>query len=145
MNRSFILANTEELHGKIAEMSERIRQLEEALAYLHSSSSSEAHPLLRPELLRIKLSAEIHRAQMTSPKSSSSSTTDERENEPTSPFQHPSFPYPVSEQPCNSPATSIHVSCLYLKSHYLFRYLNFNIAQTKAIFSLLLGRWYILQ
>jgi hypothetical protein len=50
----FILANTEQLHSKIHEMSERIRHLEEALEALHSQCSTESHPLLRPIYLGIK-------------------------------------------------------------------------------------------
>lgn len=50
----FILANTEQLHTKIHEMSERIRRLEEALETLHSQCSTETHDLLRPEFLHIK-------------------------------------------------------------------------------------------
>ncbi|KAE9405692.1 hypothetical protein BT96DRAFT_774396, partial [Gymnopus androsaceus JB14] len=47
----FILANTEQLHSKIHEMSEHIRRLEEALQ--SSSSSSDAHPLLQPDMLNV--------------------------------------------------------------------------------------------
>ena len=47
-------------------MSDRIQQLEDALALLQSSFSTEGHPLLRSDLLRIKSSAELHRAQMPS-------------------------------------------------------------------------------
>ncbi|KAF8182618.1 hypothetical protein BJ912DRAFT_823971, partial [Pholiota molesta] len=53
----FILANTEHLHGKIQEMSDRIRSLEDALQSLHSehvSDPEEPHPLMQPELLGIK-------------------------------------------------------------------------------------------
>jgi hypothetical protein len=50
----FILANTEQLHSKIHEMSERIRHLEEALDSLHSQCSTEIHPLLRPDYLGVK-------------------------------------------------------------------------------------------
>ena len=50
----FILANTEQLHTKIHEMSERIRHLEEALETLHSRCTSEVHPLLQSEYLGIK-------------------------------------------------------------------------------------------
>ncbi|KAF9523895.1 fungal-specific transcription factor domain-containing protein [Crepidotus variabilis] len=52
----FILANTEQLHGKIQEMSDRIRHLEEALQSLHSqvSSNEGPHPLLRADFLGIK-------------------------------------------------------------------------------------------
>ncbi|RDB15331.1 putative transcriptional regulatory protein C1F7.11c [Hypsizygus marmoreus] len=45
----FILANTEQLHTKIHEMSDRIRHLEEALEELQAH-----HPLLASELLGIK-------------------------------------------------------------------------------------------
>ncbi|KAL4252529.1 Zinc cluster transcription factor 30 [Pleurotus pulmonarius] len=51
----FILANTEQLHSKIIEMSDRIRSLEEALEELHSSINKDTHPLLATnELLNIK-------------------------------------------------------------------------------------------
>ncbi|KAF6744499.1 hypothetical protein DFP72DRAFT_825744 [Ephemerocybe angulata] len=72
----FILANTEQLHGKIHEMSERIRVLEDALGNVNrkyeghirrcSSHNDQlsmedeeddgipAHPLLQPELLNVK-------------------------------------------------------------------------------------------
>ncbi|CAK5262114.1 unnamed protein product [Mycena citricolor] len=54
----FILADTDQLHSKIAEMSQRIRQLEEALAILQASISSDRHPLLATDLLKIKFAAE---------------------------------------------------------------------------------------
>ncbi|KAJ6603691.1 fungal-specific transcription factor domain-containing protein [Mycena sp. CBHHK59/15] len=54
----FILADTDQLHAKIAEMSQRIRQLEEALAILHAVVSHERHPLLTVDLLSIKFAAE---------------------------------------------------------------------------------------
>jgi hypothetical protein len=57
---SFILANTEQLHAKIMQMSDRIRYLEEALEALQSSCSSQTHPLLRPDLLLIKTSVELY-------------------------------------------------------------------------------------
>lgn len=72
----FILANTEQLHGKIHEMSERIRVLEDALGNVNRKYESHirrcsshndqlsmedeeddgipAHPLLQPELLNVK-------------------------------------------------------------------------------------------
>ncbi|KAH6912880.1 hypothetical protein BKA70DRAFT_1097541 [Coprinopsis sp. MPI-PUGE-AT-0042] len=81
----FILANTEQLHNKIHEMSERIRILEDALGSLHhdheiyvrrssnlgynpsiqgySDDEEEnvpAHPLLQPELLGIKSSMGLY-------------------------------------------------------------------------------------
>ncbi|KAL5480214.1 hypothetical protein ACEPAI_1484 [Sanghuangporus weigelae] len=50
----FILADTDKLHRKIAEMSNRIRQLEDALANAHATISRDAHPMLAPDLLAIK-------------------------------------------------------------------------------------------
>ncbi|KAF9005441.1 hypothetical protein BDQ17DRAFT_1468981 [Cyathus striatus] len=50
----FILANTEQLHAKIHEMSERIRSLEDALQKLHAEKAPDHHPLMHPDLLGIK-------------------------------------------------------------------------------------------
>ncbi|KAJ7777955.1 fungal-specific transcription factor domain-containing protein [Mycena maculata] len=58
----FVLADTEKLHSKIATMSDRIRLLEDALAILQSTVTSEPHPLLNRELLKIKSSIELHSA-----------------------------------------------------------------------------------
>lgn len=55
---SFVLADTSQLHTKITEMGQRIRQLEDALAISHSGISNEPHPLLRDELLSIKFGPE---------------------------------------------------------------------------------------
>ncbi|KAH7922072.1 hypothetical protein BV22DRAFT_1037878 [Leucogyrophana mollusca] len=49
----FVLAATEHLHRRIAKMSERIRQLEDALGSLQSQHSTEPHPLLRDDLLGV--------------------------------------------------------------------------------------------
>ncbi len=57
----FILADTEQLHRKISEMSERIRQLEDALAIFQAGISHERHPLLRDELLSVKFGPEVRR------------------------------------------------------------------------------------
>ena len=57
----FILADTDQLHRKISEMSERIRQLEDALAIFQAGISHERHPLLRDELLSIKFGPEVRR------------------------------------------------------------------------------------
>ncbi|KAI0079109.1 hypothetical protein K474DRAFT_1659611 [Panus rudis PR-1116 ss-1] len=57
----FVLADTEQLHRKISEMSERIRQLEDALAIFQAGISNERHPLLRDELLSIKFGPEVRR------------------------------------------------------------------------------------
>ncbi|KIY73655.1 hypothetical protein CYLTODRAFT_341809 [Cylindrobasidium torrendii FP15055 ss-10] len=50
----FVLADTSQLHNKISEMGQRIRQLEDALAIFQAGVSNETHPLLREELLAIK-------------------------------------------------------------------------------------------
>jgi hypothetical protein len=57
-----VLADTEKLHTKISQMSDRIRQLEDALAILQSTQSADPHPLLDRELLKIKSSIELHSA-----------------------------------------------------------------------------------
>lgn len=59
----FILANTERLHSKIIQMSDRIRQLEEALGNLQAERTQEPHPLLHQDLLRIKNSLELYNPQ----------------------------------------------------------------------------------
>ncbi|KAL0072372.1 hypothetical protein AAF712_000135 [Marasmius tenuissimus] len=48
------VSETAALHRKIDEMGQRIRQLEDALSLLQASVSSEQHPLLRDEYMRIK-------------------------------------------------------------------------------------------
>ncbi|RDB28185.1 putative transcriptional regulatory protein C1F7.11c [Hypsizygus marmoreus] len=58
----FVLADTEKLHQKIGVMSDRIRQLEDALAILQSTQTRDPHPLLDRELLKIKSSIELHSA-----------------------------------------------------------------------------------
>ncbi|KAF8498708.1 fungal-specific transcription factor domain-containing protein [Russula emetica] len=50
----FILANTEVLHDKIGTLSNRVRQLEDALSEAYSMYNSERHPLLSDDLLQIK-------------------------------------------------------------------------------------------
>ncbi|TCD68013.1 hypothetical protein EIP91_011624 [Steccherinum ochraceum] len=57
----FVLADTEQLHNKIGQMSERIRQLEDALSISQSGASDERHPLLRDDLLSIKYGLEVRR------------------------------------------------------------------------------------
>ncbi|KAK7063782.1 hypothetical protein R3P38DRAFT_2820319 [Favolaschia claudopus] len=59
----FILADTDQLHDKIRNMSSRIRQLEEALAILQAVVSSERHPLLATDLLAVKFAAEASQPQ----------------------------------------------------------------------------------
>ncbi|KAF8076284.1 fungal-specific transcription factor domain-containing protein [Lyophyllum atratum] len=58
----FVLADTTQLHIKIAEMGQRIRQLEDALAIFQSGISRETHPLLRDELLSIKFGPDTGQA-----------------------------------------------------------------------------------
>jgi hypothetical protein len=50
----FVLASTQELHEKITELCSRTRDLEDALRASHSHNSSDTHPLLSEELLRVK-------------------------------------------------------------------------------------------
>ncbi|KIM39410.1 hypothetical protein M413DRAFT_446927 [Hebeloma cylindrosporum] len=47
----FVLAATEHLHRRIAGLSGRIRQLEDALSILHGKHSSDPHPLLQEDLI----------------------------------------------------------------------------------------------
>lgn len=53
-NSSFVLASTQELHEKISELANRVRELEDALRNSHSQLSHDVHPLLSEELLKIK-------------------------------------------------------------------------------------------
>ena len=50
----FVLAGSDKLHKKVLEMSSRIRQLEDALQIAHAAISGRDHPLLAPELLKVK-------------------------------------------------------------------------------------------
>ncbi|KAI0065622.1 hypothetical protein BV25DRAFT_1906166 [Artomyces pyxidatus] len=50
----FVLASTQELHEKITELCSRVRELEDGLRASHTQNSSEPHPLLSDELLRVK-------------------------------------------------------------------------------------------
>ncbi|KIY68324.1 hypothetical protein CYLTODRAFT_395596 [Cylindrobasidium torrendii FP15055 ss-10] len=51
----FILANTAELHDRISQLSERVRQLEDGLEEAsRSDASTQPHPLLAPDLVCIK-------------------------------------------------------------------------------------------
>lgn len=60
----FVLANTESLHEKINQLSNRVRQLEDALAQSHSLNSNFPHPLLSEELLQIKRPLERERVDI---------------------------------------------------------------------------------
>lgn len=56
-----MLADTEKLHEKILLMSDRIRQLEDALTVLQSSvTPREPHPLLHRDLLEVKSIIDLH-------------------------------------------------------------------------------------
>lgn len=105
----FILANTQQLHSKIQEMSERIRHLEGALQGHHAERAAfglEVHPLLRPEHLEIKNTMELYtcaqpRSSEITPttsashsRNSSQSTTDNDFNDDISTF----FPQSSSPQ-----------------------------------------------
>jgi hypothetical protein len=61
----FILANTEQLHAKIIQMSDRIRHLEDALEIVQAKCSSDPHPLLHQDSLRIKNSLELYSSHAT--------------------------------------------------------------------------------
>ncbi|TFK51693.1 hypothetical protein OE88DRAFT_1658274 [Heliocybe sulcata] len=50
----FVLASTQELHEKISELAFRVRELEDALRVSHLKTTSEQHPLLSDDLLKIK-------------------------------------------------------------------------------------------
>jgi hypothetical protein len=65
-----VLASTTELHEKISELSNRVRELEDSLRNSHSQLSTDPHPLLSDELLRIKapLQREPSGSQSSAPK-----------------------------------------------------------------------------
>ena len=59
-----MLAKTDKLHSKLHEMSQRIRQLEDALkishaATAHGATAESTHPLLTEELLAIKAGVDL--------------------------------------------------------------------------------------
>ncbi|KAF8718916.1 hypothetical protein AX14_011677 [Amanita brunnescens Koide BX004] len=74
----FILANTEQLHDKIFQLGDRVRQLEDALEILQASCSSQQHPLLAPDLRSIKTSQDLYTSQ-TAPNQHVNSTTQREE------------------------------------------------------------------
>ena len=49
-----MLASTQELHEKISQLANRVRELEDALRSSHAQHTSDVHPLLTEELLQIK-------------------------------------------------------------------------------------------
>ena len=66
----FVLASTQDLHEKIQELANRVRELEDGLRASHSQNSNEQHPLLSEDLLRIK--APIQREGLTATNGDSS-------------------------------------------------------------------------
>lgn len=64
MSLRFVLADTERLHEKITQMSDRIRRLEDCIIVLAGNS----HPLLSPDLMKIKSIIELHAAAATDSK-----------------------------------------------------------------------------
>ena len=76
-SNSFVLASTQELHEKIAQLATRVRQLEDSLRASHSQLSTEQHPLLTEELLKIKAPLQRDTSQ---PKSPSAPAVKEEDN-----------------------------------------------------------------
>lgn len=73
----FILANTEQLHSKIQDMSDRIRSLEDALQALHSENKDNAnqpHPLMEAGLLGIKSTMGLYSGTQSNTANSPSKT-----------------------------------------------------------------------
>lgn len=91
-------------------MSERIQTLEEALASLQASVSKDPHPLLQQHLLRVKSSAELHRAQGADAKSSSGTSDDPLESEISRGGMPNLFDYSMAEQSYFAPKDPQHVS-----------------------------------
>lgn len=77
----FVLANTEELHVKIMHMSERIRQLENALSASNAGPGS--HPLLREDLLLVKVPIEFRNESNSPPQDPSKTAPKEEDPMPT--------------------------------------------------------------
>ncbi|KAI0917333.1 hypothetical protein AcV5_007828 [Taiwanofungus camphoratus] len=106
----FILANTEQLHEKIKAMSERIRQLEDALQVLHTQHSTEPHPLLRQELLLIKRSPELFGVDRNGMPSSTNSDNNRRDEDDRPSLASSSSPKDATDE-CTSSSymSGIHV------------------------------------
>ncbi|KAE9383968.1 hypothetical protein BT96DRAFT_692711 [Gymnopus androsaceus JB14] len=68
----FVVADVNELQAKISELTNRAKQLEDALAKSHSIVSPQIHPLLSDDLLQVKQSM---KANSTAPSVSTDSTT----------------------------------------------------------------------
>ncbi|KAH0586545.1 hypothetical protein H2248_007770 [Termitomyces sp. 'cryptogamus'] len=105
----FILANTEQLHEKIALLSDRVRQLEDALQTLQATHSPRPHPLLAPELLQIKTSQDLYIApqvQTHSPSQQQDPTPDHLADSTNA----LSLSALVSTQPPYAPPTNSHLT-----------------------------------
>jgi hypothetical protein len=127
MTRRFILANTEQLHEKITQLSDRVRQLEEALEGAQATSSSHPHPLLSPDLLRIKTSQDLYTISQNAvpPPDPSPSHKDDYLRDPAgSPSQiHPSNGnnHPIEEpEPTESPPPEVPPDILQLSATFPF-------------------------
>ncbi|KAF9523061.1 fungal-specific transcription factor domain-containing protein [Crepidotus variabilis] len=79
LGNRFVLASTQELHEKISELATRVRELEDALRSSHSQLSTDQHPLLTEELLKIK--APLQR-DVAHTKTVNSDAVKEEENNP---------------------------------------------------------------
>ncbi|KAH8832428.1 hypothetical protein DL96DRAFT_1767440 [Flagelloscypha sp. PMI_526] len=73
----FVLADTEDLHDKIHELSARIRTLEDALALSHALHSNQPHPLLSETLRQIKRPLEREIPKSSVPSGEVNNTTEE--------------------------------------------------------------------
>ena len=66
----FVLASTTELHDKISELCNRVRELEDALRESHQNLSTTSHPLLSDDLLKIKMPLQRDTGSATGPNGS---------------------------------------------------------------------------
>lgn len=90
-----VLANTEELHERIENLSSRIRELETALRALQHTVSDDPHPLLRPELLLVQPPAGPSNTRKTVPNNVSARDQDQNQTVmhslPTPPGDSPAY------------------------------------------------------
>ncbi|EKM81959.1 hypothetical protein AGABI1DRAFT_112143 [Agaricus bisporus var. burnettii JB137-S8] len=75
----FVLASTQELHEKISELANRVRDLEDGLRSSHSQLSNDTHPLLSEDLLKIKAPLQREPASL---RNSATLTSKEDEHNP---------------------------------------------------------------
>ncbi|EJC99222.1 uncharacterized protein FOMMEDRAFT_94494 [Fomitiporia mediterranea MF3/22] len=124
----YILANTEQLHEKIIQLTDRIRELEDALRVTCEEHArclnpklpplDPPHPLLREDLLLIKNQLELYgldRSQLGSRSSDSQYFSDGSDLDPRlggdqhQPYSPLEMPYPNSAQQLMEPAHARHV------------------------------------